>query len=249
MENNQHLLEAHTKTKSPKKVFLVIILSIISLSVGFALAWQQLTIMDLSADVSKLEKTQMPTERFESYQDCVNNGGKDLFAGDFSACLGGEVNEGFGNQLYLQYSAQNLPRLTEHEIAKTENRVDGTDKASEELVAFLKEDYTGCEKMETTDGQVAQGYYSVIKEVPNRFALMNYGCIFEGENTDDVDASIIAMKLSDRWLLISPTNHFDETGNPSCLMVDMFRISKEISAQCFQNTGHSNGSLRDVSYL
>lgn len=247
MNEPQASLESQPHRKNPKKIALIIIISLVTLAVGFVLALQQLTIMKLSADVAKLEKTQLPTKQFDSYQDCIDNGGRDLFAGDFSACVGGEVNEGFGNQLYLQYSAQNLPRLTEHKVSENENRVDGADKASEALVAFLKEDYSGCE-IGSADGE-GQGYYNVVKELPNRFALLNYGCVTsDTPEQDNSTTFMIAIKLGEEWSLISPTNHFNENGVPSCLMVDMFRISKEISPQCFQNTGHNNGSLRNVSY-
>lgn len=50
---------------------------------------------------------------FSSYDDCAKNGGKMLEA-EFSSCIDGK-------HLYLQYSAQNLPRLSERK--KSEKKI------------------------------------------------------------------------------------------------------------------------------
>jgi hypothetical protein len=106
------------------------------------------------------------------------------------------------------------------------------------LIEFLKYDDTGCGN--------GQGYYRILKEVPNRFALLDYGCSTD-KSALAGDYSIIALKLSDGWRLLSPTNNFDGT-TPSCLLVDMFKISKSLTPKCFENTGFNNGSLKTVSY-
>lgn len=174
------------------------------------------------------DKNETQPKTFSSYDDCAKNDGKILEA-EFSACTDDK-------HLYLQYSAQNLPRLSERKNSEKENKVEYSGNYSSDLIAFLRQDFTGCD---TT------GYYKILKEVPGRFAQMNYGC--DGANNDKT--YIIAMKLADGWSLISPTNHMNEQGVPSCLMVDMFKISKNLSDTCFENTGFNNGNLRKVEYL
>lgn len=176
---------------------------------------------------------------FTSYDDCTQNGGMHWNA-EFNACSGdAQVVDGVEQgELFLQYSAQNLPRLTERKRAEKDNVVESVGSPSSDLLAFLKNDDTGCSE---------SGYYKVLKEVPARFALANFGCTEAGDAKDD--AHVVAIKLADGWSLISPTNHFNEDGVPSCLMVDMFRIPKTLSGKCFENTGYNDGQLRDVSYL
>jgi hypothetical protein len=82
--------------------------------------------------------------------------------------------------------------------------------------------------------------------VHERFALLNYGC------TNDPNAlkgayDIIAMKMGDGWVQLSPTNNFNSNNVPSCLIVDMFKISKSLTPQCYQNTGYNDNSLRKVT--
>lgn len=163
-------------------------------------------------------------KQFTSYDDCIANGGNFIGQQPGNACING------GDQLFLQYSAQNLPRLTESKKARKDNVVEKSVAASADLVSFLKHDETGCET----------GYYKIIKEVKNRFALLTYGC-------DKPDASMIAMKLSNGWTLISPTNHMRD-GAPSCLLADMFRVSSKLVNKCFENTGYNDGTLRGIKH-
>lgn len=173
-----------------------------------------------------------------SYDNCVKNGGHPTSydgAIQFDACLGG------GNQLSLQYSAQNMPRISEHKVASVTNNVVHTATDPADLVSFLQKDETGCENSGTV------GYYKILKVVPDRFAEMAYGCdSYTAQQKDS--AHIIAMRLGNGWALLSPTNNMNEQGVPSCLLVDMFRISKGLSSQCYQNTGYGDGSLRPVTY-
>jgi len=170
------------------------------------------------------------------YTDCIQHGGQALhYYGpiQLEACRGGDT-------LFLQYSAQNLPRLTSEKTQPTANTVVADASVSPSLVDFLKYDYTGC----SDDA----GYYKVLKEVPNRFAEMTYGC---GSAVTAMPQSyIIAMNAGGTWTSISPTNNMDETtGTPSCLIVDIFKISKALSSKCWQNTGYNNGAMRSVDYL
>jgi hypothetical protein len=113
-------------------------------------------------------------------------------------------------------------------------------------VAFLKHDETGCEIGQQAGSSAARGYYKILKEVSNRFALLNYGCLSDpGALQGNYD--IVAMKLGDGWALLSPTNNFNGS-TPSCLMVDTFKISKTLTPKCFENTGYNNGALKDVVY-
>lgn len=166
---------------------------------------------------------------FTGYTDCTAHGGQLLSydsAIQFSACRSNA-------NLYLQYSAQDMPRLTAEKTQSTTNTVIADTDVSAGLVNFLKYDYTGC------DG--GKGYYKVLKEVPDRFAMMDYGCGTDGGQ------EIIAMNVGGKWTFISPTNNM-QAATPSCLLVDMFKISKQLSSQCYQNTGYSDGSLRAVDY-
>ncbi|HTH72520.1 MAG TPA: hypothetical protein VL737_04140 [Candidatus Pristimantibacillus sp.] len=173
-----------------------------------------------------------------NYNACVKNGGHATSydgAIQFDACLNGS------NQLSLQYSAQNMPRISEHKIASAQNHVVYGAVDPADLVSFLQKDETGCSNSGTV------GYYKILKVVPNRFAEMSYGCDnYTAQQKDS--AYIIGMRLGNDWALISPTNNMNEQGVPSCLLVDMFRISKSLSGQCYQNTGYGDGSLRPVTY-
>jgi hypothetical protein len=165
-----------------------------------------------------------------TYEECVKNGGRSLNS-EFNACLGAK------DELFLQYSAQNLPRINERTLSERENLVAFSGAYSADLVKFLRNDYTGCEV----------GYYKIIEEVPGRFALLNYGCA-DDENALGGAYYIIAMKLGDRWALISPTNHMNDNGMPSCLLADIFKVSGDLASECFENTGYSDGSVRPVNY-
>ena len=207
------------------------------------LIWQWTTINNLNKEISSLKATPLPQKLYTSFEDCMNNGGAllDTINIKFSACLGG--NEAAKGQIpqfqaFTQFSAQNLPRIEDHTITKTENKVTANGTYSADLVAFLKSDNGGCSPRDE---------YEIVKEVPGRFALMKYGCDGDGQVQSANAPTMIAMKLSDGWRLLSPTNNMQGT-TPSCLLVDIFKISKELSQKCFENTGYNNGTLRDVTY-
>ncbi|HEU4966350.1 MAG TPA: hypothetical protein VFT53_02620 [Candidatus Saccharimonadales bacterium] len=169
------------------------------------------------------------------YSDCIQHGGQALRyygAIQLEACRGNDT-------LFLQYSAQDMPRLTSEKTQTTANTVIADASTSPSLVNFLKYDYTGCSK--------DAGYYKVFKEVPGRFAEMSYGCA--GTIPEMPRSYIIAMNAGGSWTFISPTNNMDNTtGVPSCLIVDMFKVSKALSPRCWQNTGYDNGAMRAVGY-
>jgi hypothetical protein len=178
--------------------------------------------------------TRLPrhTSVFTSYTDCVKRGGQLLSydnAIQFSACKGNA-------NLYLQYSAQDMPRLTAEKTQSTANMVVAGEGISGSLVSFLKYDYTGCDK---------NGYYEVLKEVPGRFAEVSYGCSVP--TSQSAQSYMIAMYTGGAWTFISPTNNMNGSV-PSCLLVDMFKVSKELTSRCYQNTGYNDGSLRAVDY-
>lgn len=179
-----------------------------------------------------MNPTPKPLPKFSNYDECAQGGGALTNATHFSACIGAD------NELFLQYSAQNLPRIQERKANTSPNHVVAGADTTVDLVSFLKQDYSGC--------VASVGYYKVLKEVKNRFAVMNYGCdnYTEGQKAS---ANIIAMKLADGWVLLSPTDNMQGT-MPSCLLADMFKISKQLSAKCFETTGYNDGSLRDVTY-
>jgi hypothetical protein len=167
---------------------------------------------------------------FSSYDECVKGGGVTAHT-TINACVG--ANE----QLFLQYSAQNLPRIEARKNTTVPNHVVAEGNYSADLLRFLQQDYTGCSPT---------GYYKLLKEVPNRFALMQYGCDNYSE-AEKGSATIIAMKLGDGWALLSPTNNM--RGNmPSCLLADMFKISKQLADTCFESTGYNDGKTREVTY-
>jgi hypothetical protein len=238
--DNQQVDTSNTKKSNNLLIYVAVVL-LLGLS-GVVYLWQHNKVAGLNKEVAALKATQLPQKKYSSYKDCTNNGGVILntINGQFNACLGGNEDES-GElpqyQAFLQYSSQNLPRITERKISKTENRVDNTSNHSADLVAFLKQDYTGCK----------QGYYKIIQEVTNRYALLNYGCA-QDKSALKGRYHIIAMKLGDGWVLLSPTNNMDEKGQPSCLLQDMFRISKELAPKCFENTGYDNGKLKERNY-
>lgn len=229
--------------KSNNLLFLAVAFLILVALVSL-LAWQQNKVSSLNKEVAALKETQIPQNKFESYEDCTNNGGAILntINGQFNACLGG--NEDRSGELpqyqaFLQYSAQNLPRITESKKTENENKVTSRSQHSQDLIEFLRFDDSGCEP---------RGEYEIVKEVPERFAFMKYGCDKDGQVQSDNPPTIIAMKLADGWATLSPTNNMDDKGRPSCLLVDMFKISKDLVLKCFENTGYNNGNLKDVVY-
>jgi hypothetical protein len=178
---------------------------------------------------------------FTSYDDCINNGGQWLTydgAIQFDAC------KGSGPELFLQYSAQNMPNISSNQTTKKTNVVLSNASDSSDLINYLTYNYSGC-NIGQPAGSSATGYFKILEEVPSGFAELNYGC----SNYSQAELSksyIIAMKLSSGWVLLSPTNNMFDNGVPSCLLVDMFRISKSLTPQCEQNTGYNDGSLRSV---
>lgn len=239
-----HENEQQTRNNGGRKklVLLGTGITLVLLAAG-GLLWQWSTINHLKKEVTDLKKTSLPQKQYTSYEDCMGNGGAVLWTinAGFSGCLGG--NEAASGEMpeyqaFLQYSAQNLPRIEERKKASTENKVTANGSYSADLLAFLKSDYTGCQP---------RGEYEVVKEVKDRFALMKYGCDGDGQVQSKNPPTMIAMKLSDGWVLLSPTNNM-EGNTPSCLLVDMFKISKELSDKCFENTGYNNGTQKDVTY-
>jgi hypothetical protein len=246
-------MESKQEVKESKRIRPLMALGLLIVATCGLVGWivyQQQKVSDLNKKIVVLEKNQLPSRIFETYDECISNGGVILntINAQFNGCLGGNEDETGDlpqHQAFLQYSSQNLPRISERKKSDVVNRVDNADSSSPDLVAFLKQDYAGCEIGSPDDS--AKGYYKIIKEVEDRYALLNYGC------EDDQAALsgkyyIIAIKLGDGWSLLSPTNNMSEEGQPSCLLVDMFKISKNLSAKCYENSGYNNGDLKDVVY-
>jgi hypothetical protein len=170
---------------------------------------------------------------YQNYDDCARNGGELLFVDTIQINLCTAASVQTNDTAYAQYSAQNLPRLVERKAQKVANNVIGDAPISDDLRAFLTYyDQGNCEATA-----------EVIKEIPNRFALVRgSGC------DDSVLYPSIAIKLGDGWSYISTTNNLDEDGMPSCLVVDMFKLSKDLVPKCFENTGYNDGTLKDVVY-
>lgn len=246
MNENYEKPLPHRNIKTSKiNIKLLILAGVIIIAAAAAgLLWQQNRVNDLNDKITQLEQTQMPQQKYATYENCVHDGGVLLntINGQFDACLGGsesETEELQQHQAFLQYSAQNLPNISENKKTDRENKVVSKDTHSQDLVDFLKYDYSGCE---------TRGEYEIVKELPGRFALMKYGCDGDGQVQSANPPTIIGMKLADGWVLLSPTNNMDAEGRPSCLLADMFKVSKDLAPKCFENTGYNNGVIRDVSY-
>lgn len=231
------------KLNRVRAIIGVLIIVIIGLT-GLVL-YQQQKISESNQKITGLNKKQLPTNLYKSYDDCISNGGimLDTINAQFNGCLGGDKDESGQlpqHQAFLQYSAQNLPRIMARNESTIGSKVTAKNTISRDLVEFLAK-----------DGSCApsKGEFEVIKEVTNRFALMKYGCEGGGQVQSNSSPTIIGMKLADGWVLISPTNNMDDEGRPSCLLVDMFKISKELSPKCFENTGFNNGELKEVVHL
>lgn len=219
--SQQNNLEIKTGTVTNKYPLLLAGAFLILVAV-VGILWQQNKINNLRKEISQLKKTQLPQSKFANYEDCINNGGVLLntINGQFDACLGGnedETGELPQHQAFLQYSAQNLPRLEE------KTKVNGDPNS---LADFVKSS-TGCPS-------------KVEKELKNRFAIIS--C------TDQKSIYSLAIMLADGWRYISTTNNMNEKGQPSCLIVDMFKVSKDLVPKCFENTGYNNGKLKEVVY-
>lgn len=228
-----------------KKIFIlaIAILVIAGFTGGYFFHKQEVD--RLATKISNLEKTQLPQKQFKSYEECMgnDNGGIPLNTenGSFNACLGGnqdDTGEIPQHQAILQYSAQDLPRITGSTITKTKSMVTADGNYSADLIKFLEQNNEGCD---------TRSEYKLIKEVKDRFALLRYGCDGDGQVASNNPPAMVAMKLSTGWSLLSPTNNM-QGDMPSCLLVDMFRISKQLSAKCFENTGYNNGDLKMVTY-
>ncbi len=180
---------------------------------------------------------------YTGYSDCISHGGQALTYNDavqFNACRGS------GSALYLQYSAQNLPNISQNKTTTVPNQVVSSSSDASDLINYLTYNYTGC-NTGRPNGSDVTGYYKIIKEIPSGWALLNYGCSNNTQSQND-STHMIAMKLSSGWVELSPTNNFLPNGTPSCLLVDMFKVPETLTSQCYQNTGYSNGSLRSVTY-
>ncbi len=238
--------QTHPTSTSPKSSHILTfgLVGLVVVALAAILIVQQVKITNLIQQLSSQSPSQLPQKIYANYDDCMGGGGVPLIIenGQFDACLGGDMDETGEMPQYqaiLQYSAQSLPRITENEPSETENRVTSEPEHSADLIAFLEQDYTGCDP---------RGEYEIVREVKDRFALLKYGCDGDGQVQSNNPPTMIAMKLSDGWVLLSPTNNMDEAGRPSCLMQDMFKISKELAPQCFENTGNDNGALRKRDY-
>lgn len=191
----------------------------------------------------KQTSTTTSQRSYASYSDCLNHGGQSLSydgAIQFDACKAGNSN------LYLQYSAQNLPRIDQNKTTAAPNIVVSNASATPDLVSYLTHNYTGCGIGQPANSNVT-GYFKVDKEIPSGWALLTYGCSSDSAASKNAGANMIAMKLSSGWVEISPTNNFLPNGTPSCLLVDMFKVPSSLSSQCYQNTGYNDGSLRSVT--
>lgn len=222
-----------SNTNQSHIITLYIIIALLAMLAGVLYVWHP----------AKTITNQLPQKQYDSYEDCVNNGGILLVTinAQFDGCLGGDLDETGEipqHQAFLQYSAKNLPNISERKTSDTENRVSNTENYSADLVNFLKNDASGCDP---------RGEYEIIDEVPDRFALMKYGCDGDGQVQSDSPPTIIAIKLADGWSFISPTNNMED-GVPSCLLQDIFKVSKELAPTCFENTGHDNYSLSKRNY-
>lgn len=244
---NTHISAPPTNRRKKINSFQLFVMAVIFLA-SLVFALQATRISALRREINDLEKNQLPSHTYESYEDCQVNGGFSLttISGQFNACLGGSTEEsGDSYQAFLQYSAQNLPRINERRESDIDNLVEGIENGSAELATFLQRNYTGCE-IGATEGE-GQGYYNIVKEIPNRFALVQDGCANDPAAREGA-YRIVAMKLGDGWSLLSPTNNFNEEGVPSCLMVDMFKLSRELFTECFENTGYNNGAYKKVTH-
>jgi hypothetical protein len=227
--------QTSTKSRALGRLLTYLLLTAAVLLIGATYIWQHKQVTDLGKQVSVIKNTQLPQKKFSDIDDCINNGGVDVqtINAQFEACLGGPGDS--GNEVFLRYSAQNLPRLEEQKTVSAANQVVADGNISASLIGFLKHDDGGC-----------ASYFKVLKEVPERFAEMNTGCgKYDSKKTQSF---VIAMKLGNGWALISPTNNINAKGVPSCLMVDMFKISKFLASECFETTGFDNGTLKARSY-
>ncbi len=244
MEPAQNSSEPKRQSKSLALVIIVLLALIPT-----AWFWQQSQVNKLNNQVAELKKNQLPSTSYASFDECSQNGGILLTTVNvqFNGCLGGKLGDA-SHQAFMQYSAQNLPRLEEDKINDPGDKnviVSGV-AASSDLTQFLENSYSGCAIGSAAESVFQPGYFKVRKEITNRFALVGYGCA-DGEFLDKTLS--IAIKLADGWRFISTTNNMNDEGIPSCLVVDMFKISKELTPQCFENTGYNNGDLKDVTYL
>lgn len=246
---DQDLNTSPKPKKSKTGIIVIALLVLAALLAGGVYMWRQTQVKKLQDQVSTLEKTQLPQKQYESYEDCIANNAPPLntINGQFNACLGGNTDES-GDlpqyQAFLQYSAQNLPRLLEDKVNESGDKnviLEGA-TASADLTTFLESEYAGCGANSADEAKFEPAYITVVKEVPGRFALTMGGCSKNDEYYS------ISIKLADGWRGISTTNNMDEEGLPSCLVVDMFKISKKLTKQCFENTGYNNGTLKDVIY-
>lgn len=195
--------------------------------------------------INNLKKTQIPQNEFTNFQECIEGDGLLLeVIGDTYGCLSGKVvGDSNGKprfKAFYSFNAKSLPRILERRIGDNKNTVINNVGATKDLVEFLENDYWGCQ---------TKGEYEIVKELPDRFALMKYGCTGDGLIGSPNPPMIIGIKLADGWSLISSAkNNINNKGQPSCLLVDIFKISKKLTSQCFENTNTSVSKIRDVQY-
>ena len=212
-------------------VILYIIIGLLAAVLGFTYYRYSQKLDDKQNQIEQLEMSQLPTQNFTSYEDCLENGGVYLWTINvqFNGCAGGEAFPEYRNEdgyiyqanAFFQYSAQNLPRLLDPVT---------TDEDLTDLDTYL------------SAGLPSDCTYKIHKLVTDRFVLTDYTC------TGDEQYRSLAIKLADGWRGISTTNNMNKGNDLSCLVVDMFKVSKELVSQCYENTGYNNDSLKDVTY-
>lgn len=87
----------------------------------------------------------------------------------------------------------------------------------------------------------SSSYYSVMAFNPDKTQVrLRYGC-------NSPDAPMFAIKSDDDWKLLSPTNHFDDFGNPDCTYATQNNIDRVVAPVCVNNW--STGNSADVQYV
>jgi len=239
----QHPQLQHRPKTKKRKFFNLIFAAVLALFTLGAI-WQQTVISSQNKEIENLKKTQLSQNKFANFIECAESDGVLIeIINSTAGCVSGEVTSGGDRPKYkafLRFNANSLPRILERQKSENKNTVTNNIGASKELVAFLENDYWGCQ---------TNGEYKIIKEVRDRFALMQYGCTGDGSINTPNPPTIIGIKLADGWSLISSANyHMNNNGQPSCLLVDLFKVSKELTPKCFENTDYDEGKIKDVLY-
>lgn len=247
MENNGHPQTHHPhiqqrpniKKRKYRKLFIILIIALTTLG----LTWQQTVINSQNNEINNLKKTQLPQKKFADYLECVESDGVVFeIVNNASGCLSGDINniDKPTYKAFLRFNASVLPRILERQKAPNKNVVVNNVGASKNLVEFLENDYWGCP---------INGVYEITKEVRDRFALMKYECTDDERIASSNAPLIIGIKLGDGWSLISSANDsLNITGQPSCLLVDMFKVSKALFSKCVETSDYDLGNIKDVTY-